>query len=193
MPQLWVIAGPNGAGKTTLADRLVADRIPVVSPDTIAAEQGVTPMQAGRMAVLEQERLFGCQESFALDTTFSGNRELALMKRAADVGYKVNLVFICVKSVALCKARILERVADGQHSVPSEDVARRYGRSLSNLPAAFVLAERVFILDNTRKKPRLLLSVENNRVKHLSRNLPQWAKEAIPHRFTRSQDPDMTR
>ena len=84
-----------------------------------------------------------------------------------------------------------DRVADGQHSVPSKDVARRYGRSLSNLPAAFVLAERIFILDNTRKKLRLLLSVENNRVKHLSRNLPQWAKEAIPPRFIRSEDLDM--
>lgn len=49
MPQLWVVAGPNGAGKTTLADRYLAPRIPVVSPDAIALSSRVTPFQAGRM------------------------------------------------------------------------------------------------------------------------------------------------
>ena len=38
MPQLWTIAGPNGAGKTTLVSRRVTRRVPVVNPDTIAAE-----------------------------------------------------------------------------------------------------------------------------------------------------------
>lgn len=37
MPQLWIVAGPNGAGKTTIVDRWLAPRIPVVSPDAIAA------------------------------------------------------------------------------------------------------------------------------------------------------------
>jgi predicted ABC-type ATPase len=62
-------------------------------------------------------------------------------------------------------------------------VARRYGRSLNNLLAAFDLAERVFILDNTAEKRRLLLSVENGRVKHISGNLPPWARNALPLRF----------
>lgn len=184
MPQLWIIAGPNGAGKTTVADRWPAPRIPVISPDTIAAAQGCSPIQAGKAAITEQERLLATSTSFGVDTTFSGNRELALMKRASEAGFKVNLIFVCVESLALCQARILERVASGGHAVPAEDVARRYGRSLNNLTAAFVLAERVFVLDNTGEKRRLLLSIERDRIKHISSNMPQWAKDTIPDQFT---------
>ncbi len=191
MPQLWIVAGPNGAGKTTVADRWLSPRIPVVSPDTIAALEGVSPVQAGKAAVREQERLLAEGASFGVDTTFSGNRELAVMQRAADAGFKVNLVFVCVESLALCQARILERVESGGHAVPAEDIARRYTRSLNNLSADFVLAERVFVLDNTGEKRRLLLSVERGRVKHLSSNLPTWAKGAIPPRFTRSHSPSI--
>ena len=193
MPQLWIVAGPNGAGKTTLADRWLSPRIPVVSPDTLATGSGLNPIQAGRAAVAEQERLLAAGDSFALDTTLSGNRELALMKRAADAGYKVNLIFVCVENLALCQARILERTESGGHAVPPKDVARRYGRSLANLPSACLLAERVFVLDNTGEKRRLLLSIERDRVKHLSGHLPQWAKEAIPPRFIRSRSHDLAR
>ena len=193
MPQLWIVAGPNGAGKTTVADRWLAPRIPVVSPDAIAAQESVSPVQAGKTAIREQEQLLATGTSFGVDTTFSGNRELVLMQRAADAGYKVNLVFVCVESLALCQARILERIESGGHAVPPEDVARRYGRSLNNLTAAFVLAERVFVLDNTGEKRRLLLSVERGRVKHLSSHLPTWAKDAIPSRFVRSRSHDLER
>lgn len=193
MAQLWIIAGPNGAGKTTLADRWFAHRIPVVSPDAIAASLNLTPVQAGRSAVLEQERLLANHASFALDTTFSGNRELALMKRAANAGYKINVVFVCVDSVALCLARIHERVDNGGHAVPAADVARRFGRSLKNLTASFDLADRIFVLDNTGENRRLLLSVDHNRVKHLSRNLPHWAKGTIPEQIIQSRSNDLGR
>lgn len=193
MPQLWVVAGPNGVGKTTLADRWLAPRIPVISPDTLAAGGNLKPIQAGRAAVGEQERLLAAGDSFALDTTLSGKRELALMRRAAAAGYEVNLIFVCVDNVALCQARVLERTESGGHTVPPKDVARRYGRSLAHLPLACALAERVFVLDNTEEKRRLLLSIERDRAKHLSGSLPPWAKEAIPPRFIRSCSHDLGR
>ncbi|MCL4460535.1 MAG: hypothetical protein M1297_02320 [Nitrospirae bacterium] len=96
MPQLWVVAGPNGAGKTTIAERWLASRIPVISPDTLAGIHGLSPLQAGKMAIREQEKLLSSRSSFAVDTTFSGNRELEMMRRAKAAGYKVNLIFIFV-------------------------------------------------------------------------------------------------
>lgn len=97
MPQLWIVAGPNGAGKTTLADEYLAGIVPVVSPDSIAASQGLNPIQAGRAAILEQERLFAQRSSFAVDTTLSGKREIELMNRARNAGYKTNLIFMGIR------------------------------------------------------------------------------------------------
>jgi len=191
MPQLWIVAGPNGAGKTTIADLWLASRIPVISPDNLAATQGISPMQAGKAAIREQERLLSSGISFAVDTTFSGHRELDLMKRAKTAGFKINLIFICVTSPALCQARIEERVSNRGHDVPTRDVTRRFARSLANLTLAFDIAERVFLLDNTGEKIRLLLSIERGRVKHFSENTPEWAKLAIPERFTKLRGPSL--
>ena len=183
MPQLWLVAGPNGAGKSTLANRQLASRIPVISPDTIAATSGLSPLQAGKAAVRERERLLLNSADFAVDTTFAGGRELDLIRDASARGYKVNLVFVCVRSAGLCQTRILERVARGEHSVPPEDVVRRYARSLQNLTVAFELADRIFLLDNTGKKYRLILSYEGGRIKFRSKNMPAWALGAIPARL----------
>jgi predicted ABC-type ATPase len=191
MPQFWVVAGPNGAGKTTFADRYLAPRIPVVSPDAIALRQGVGPLQAGRLAILEQEAHLLAGADFAIDTTFSGNRELSLIQRAAQAGYKVNLVFLCPGSPTTCKGRILERVEGGGHAVPAADVDRRYERSLANLTVALDLVDRAFVLDNAGVKQRLLLSLENGKVRHRSNVLPDWAETALPKAKYRS--PGMSR
>ncbi|MHB8254545.1 MAG: AAA family ATPase [Acidiferrobacter sp.] len=183
MPQLWIVAGPNGAGKTTLADYWLAKTIPVVSPDSMAANQGLTPIQAGKAAIREQERLLQDGASFAVDTTLSGNRELELMNRAAKIGYKINLVFIGINDVSVCQGRIEERVADGGHNVPDEDVRRRYARSLTNLAEAIARADRAFVLDNSGENRRLLFSVERGRVRHLTSRLPLWAKSALPKKL----------
>lgn len=183
MPQLWIVAGPNGAGKTTLADEYLAGIVPVVSPDSIAASQGLNPIQAGRAAILEQERLFAQRSSFAVDTTLSGKREIELMNRARNAGYKTNLIFICVLDVSICQGRVKERTASGGHDVPDEDIARRYDRSLANLAGALSRADRAFVLDNSAEKPRLLFSTEHGRVRHLSSRLPGWVKLAVPQKL----------
>lgn len=188
MPQFWIVAGPNGAGKTTIADRWLATRIPVVSPDAIAASRAQSPIQAGKAAIIEAEHLLAAGASFAIDTTLAGNRELTMMKRASDAGYKVNLIFVGVKNIETCQGRILERVEGGGHNVPPADVLRRYARSLAHLKDAISIADRVFVLDNSGENRRLLLSVEHGRVKHLSSHLPLWANMAIPSRLTRSNN-----
>ena len=180
-PYLWVVAGPNGAGKSTIAARHgLASRIPVISPDTIAAIEGVSPLEAGKKAIAERERLLAAGADFALDTTLAGHRELAFMRRAAEQGYKVNLIFVCLKNPILCQLRVAQRVASGEHGVPPDEIARRYERSLAHLAVACQRSDRVLVLDNTGQKPRLLLSSEQGRVKYLSNNLPLWARKAIP-------------
>jgi len=187
MPQLWVVAGPNGAGKSTLTGRYLAGRLPVVNPDTIAQElDPANPTQvrirvrAGREAIRWQETLLTQSVDFAMETTLAGHRELALLQRAREAGYKVTLVYIGVDSTDVLLGRIAQRVTEGGHDVPTEDVDRRYIRISANLAVALQNVDRAFVLDNTGQRYRLLLTLEGNQVKRLSRNLPRWAQDALP-------------
>lgn len=187
MPQLWVVAGPNGAGKSTLTTRYLAGRLPIVNPDVIVQEldsadatRARVRLQAGRAAIHRQEAYLAQGIDFALETTLSGNREIELMRRAKAAGYKVTLVYIGIDALGLANVRIEQRVAEGGHHVPPEDVARRYNRSMINLTQALHIADRAFVLDNSGQRRRLLLSMERGQVKHRSRYLPRWAQHALP-------------
>jgi predicted ABC-type ATPase len=197
MPQLWVVAGPNGAGKSTLANKYLAGRLPIVNPDVIANALAPTDphgtqvrVQAGREAVRRQEGLLAQGVDFAIETTLSGNRELVLMRRAHDAGYKVNLVYVGVDTPTTTLGRIAQRVARGGHTVPAADAARRFARSLSHLATTLTMVDRAFVLDNTGRRYRLLLSMEYGQVKRLSRHLPSWARVALPPELLRSQGRD---
>lgn len=193
-PQLWVIAGPNGSGKSTLTARhRLQERMPVVNPDEIA--KGLSdhsPVKAGKMAILKQERLLAQGKTFALETTLSGKRELEFMRRAREAGYKVNLVFIATAGPKINIGRVIERLSNGGHDVPDEDVERRYQRALEKLPEAINRADRSFVLDNSRVSQgmRLLFSREGRRVKYISRTMPIWAKTNL-EKYVKEYNMDM--
>ncbi len=187
MSQLWVVAGPNGAGKSTLTRRYLAGRLPIVDPDVIAQElnpadptRARVRLQAGREAIHRHEAFLAQGIDFALETTLSGNRELELMQRAREMGYKVTLVYLGIDAPGLANVRIDQRVAEGGHHVPPQDVARRYSRSMANLATALQSVDRAFVLDNSGQRRRLLLSMAQGQVRHRSRNLPSWVYDALP-------------
>ena len=187
MPQLWVVAGPNGAGKSTLTRRYLMGRLPIVDPDAIARELDSTEptrlrvrMQAGREAIHQQEALLTACADFAIETTLSGHREMDLLRHAKEAGYKITLVYIGVNSPDVSLGRVNQRVAEGGHHVPPQDVARRYSRSMANLATALQSVDRAFGLDNSGQRRRLLLSMAQGQVKRRSRNLPRWAHHAFP-------------
>ncbi|WP_223258680.1 zeta toxin family protein [Trinickia symbiotica] len=175
------MAGPNGAGKSTLTGRYLSGRLSVVNPDDIAREGiGVSPIEAGKEAIRRQRRYLAARVSFGWETTFSGNRELAFMREADQAGYKVNLAFVGIRNARGAGLRVSERVAAGGHDVPPVDIARRYHRSLRNLPEALAIAHRSFVFDNSGLHRRLLLSREDGITRHVSRNLTRWIIEALP-------------
>ncbi|WP_051940673.1 AAA family ATPase [Stenoxybacter acetivorans] len=185
--QLWVFAGPNGAGKSTLvAKHHVQQRIPVINPDNIAYQ--VNPEQrdnvsiiakAGRVAIEQRRQLLAIHNSFAIETTLTGKNELQLMKKAKELGYKVNLVYVGLKDASQSNTRVGMRVKLGGHDVPEADIFRRFDRSLANLPQAIAISDRVLILDNSGKNHRLLLNMEYGNTKFISSNLPDWFRQSI--------------
>ena len=192
IPQLWVVAGPNGAGKSTLAAKYLEGRLELVNPDVIARELDPSDpngarvrVQAGREAIRRQEACLARMQDFGFETTLSGRRELEVLRRAKAAGFKVNVVYVGINSPQATVGRIRERVARGGHDIPLPDVARRFERSQANLPRALELADRAFVLDNSGRRYRLLLTLERGQTRHVSANLPAWARSALPRDMQR--------
>lgn len=77
--------------------------------------------------------------------------------------------------------RVAQRVAEGGHNVPEEDIRRRYTRSLINLPVALQQADRALIFDNsTQVGHRQVLTIENGIITQKARELPEWIKTLLP-------------
>jgi hypothetical protein len=79
------------------------------------------------------QEYLGSGQDFAIETTLSGSWTTRAIKEALARRFFVRLVYICLDNPEQSIQRVHERVAQGGHNVPDDDVRRRYTRSLSNL------------------------------------------------------------
>ena len=185
MPQLWIIAGPNGAGKTTLVSRRVARRIPVVNPDTIAAELPridgkLDERRAGVLALQQRNELLDRGADFAIETTLSGHSALRFMRAARKRGYKITLVYVGLDSAKKSGLRVAERIVRGGHSVPIDAIQRRYPDTMAKLSEAVAIADRAYMLENSGYRRRLLMITASGAVRFRAKLLPSWLRAALP-------------
>jgi predicted ABC-type ATPase len=139
--KIIIIAGPNGAGKTTFAKNFLpkeAHTFRFINADLIAA--GLAPFnpesisfKAARLMLNELNENTKAGESFAFETTLSGNHYLQRIQEWKDLGYTIKLWFIKLSSPELAISRVAERVAQGGHNIPEEIIRRRFIGGLQNL------------------------------------------------------------
>jgi predicted ABC-type ATPase len=157
--------------------------LPIVNPDDIARDlpddEGRLVV-AGRAALRERETLLSDRKSFAFETTLSGSGGLRFMARCKAAGYRVMFVYVGLDNPGLSRMRVLDRVCKGGHDVPAADIMRRYPDSMANLPKALAMAERAWVIDNSGRRRRLLLSLAHGRTTYAAAGLPEWATRAIP-------------
>ena len=164
-PRCIIIAGPNGAGKTTFAKSfLVPDAhvVNFINADLIAS--GLSPLMperaaraAGRILLMELERLTVRGESFALESTLSGHTYVELFKRWKERGYHIEIVFLRVEDSKICLSRVAARVKQGGHDVPAKDGVRRNIRGWANFKEHYRgLADNWWVFDATGAEPVLL-------------------------------------
>ncbi|MBD2772280.1 hypothetical protein [Iningainema tapete] len=104
-----------------------------------------------------------------------------MMREAKQKGWEVNLIYIGIDNVEVNIDRVAQRVVEGGHNVPIEDIRRRYERSLQNLPTALQLADNISIYDNSSSVGHQnLLTIENGRINQQVPELPQWLTKALP-------------
>ncbi len=96
------------------------------------------------------DELLNAKRKFSFETVFSHPNKLDLMKRAKAAGYKVYLYFVSTEDPAINVQRVKDiRVKQGGHNIPTDDVHRRFQRSLSNLFELYLpLSDQWSVLDN---------------------------------------------
>jgi predicted ABC-type ATPase len=158
-PHAVIIAGPNGAGKSTLAPRLLVGAFEVstfVNADVIAQglagfDPGSAAIQAGRIMLARLDELRRARADFAFETTLSGLAHRRLIERLREEGYATHLFYLWVPSAEFSVDRVESRVRLGGHAVPSDDVRRRYQRSIENFREVYRwIVKDWFIYDATK-------------------------------------------
>ena len=163
-PRCVVIAGPNGAGKTTFARQFLPDEARVVNfvnADLIA--MGLSPLQpdlaaiaAGRLVLQEIDRLAEAGADFGFETTLSGMTQAKRLQRWKQAGYRIEIVYLRLRSTQLALRRIAARVRQGGHNVPRADVIRRFKRGWENFESVYrPLADSWAVYENSDRSPQL--------------------------------------
>lgn len=139
MKEIFIIAGPNGAGKTTFALDLIDEGIIThyLNADEIARELSPSDPQkakvsAARIFLKRLKALSMSDESFAFETTLSGLRYLDHIRSWQQDGWMVSIFYLLLSSSDVSKQRVSERVEHGGHGIPSDDIERRFPKSLLN-------------------------------------------------------------
>lgn len=175
-----VIAGPNGSGKSSVIGQLDYEgRENLLDPDAIARRIDPENLQraavaAGREVIRRTREYLENRISFAIETTLSSGSILETMRLAREGGFTVYLTYVCLDTPERNIQRVGERFARGGHDVPSDDIRRRYKRSLSHLPAALKLAHRAQAWDNSGERPRKVLETQESKIIWRAPDAPEW-------------------
>jgi len=133
-----------------------------LNADEIA--RGLSPLdpsaraiKAGRLLLSEVRDSITRHETFALESTLSGRTYVNVFERAKQNGYKIELQFVWIPDVREAIRRVRQRVIEGGHDVPVNDIRRRFARSVQHLLDDYApLANKWFLWDNSTPPAKLL-------------------------------------
>lgn len=108
-----------------LGDDLIAAEICLENPESVAAA-------AGREFVERLDEALGNSDNLLIESTLSGRSVGRSIQRAAELGFLCEIAFTFVDVPETSIARVAQRVRVGGHHVPTDDVRRRFYRSIKN-------------------------------------------------------------
>lgn len=185
---VYIIAGPNGSGKTTFAKMFLPDYVNCpnfVNADLIA--QGLAPfdprhaaIKAGKLVLQQIGEYANRGIDFSFETTLAGKAYANLFAKLKTKGYSLHLFFLWIPNPELAIARIKERVTEGGHFVPAQDVRRRFDRGLNNFFKLYeTLLDSWTLFDNSKAKPVLIAKSKGGHRQILEKELFAMIQKSV--------------
>jgi predicted ABC-type ATPase len=184
-PEMVLVCGSNGAGKSTFT-RAARDaggmQIPVIDPDEVSKGIDAPPdrvlIETGRKVAETIKQYTDEKRSFARESTLSSKFDMKMLNEAKENGFKTSLVYVCVGDAQKAVDRVAHRHAQGGHTVPENDIKRRYSRSLEYLPEAIKLVDKATLYDNRGASYKEVATFEKGKLKTHDFT-PEWFKKPL--------------
>lgn len=192
-PKLLIIAGPNGSGKTTFTKLLLghywSEDCLFINPDDIAQNEfgdwnsPDAVIKAANRALELREECILKHRSMLVETVLSTEEKINFIRRAKEAGFFIRVFFIGTDTPEINALRVTRRVLEGGHEVPIGKIIKRYFSSMRMCVYAAVLADRLYVNDNSIDggSPQLLFRTREGKLykKYPALASHGWAKEIL--------------
>jgi predicted ABC-type ATPase len=179
VPTVYILAGPNGAGKTSLY-QYEALAVPRLNGDSLY-QQGFAVAEVEELLRQQLEGWVEKLTSFVIETNAASERDYGLFKALKKAGYRLELRYVGLESVALCRKRVAQRVLEGGHDIPPAFIQQRYTNGLSLLKQHYRLFDRIQLYDNTGTEVRQVAEFLPNDSPQQVGAIPAWAAPVLTH------------
>ncbi len=135
MKTLYIVAGANGSGKTTFAKSFaILNNLYFINADEIAKELDSEDIskykiKAGKIFFQKFHKNLKKKRSFIVETTLSGKYLVKYIKKAKELNFHISLIYLFLETPKANILRVKNRVLNGGHDIPTEDIMRRFYRS----------------------------------------------------------------
>ena len=132
---LYIIAGANGSGKITFALTYTAlNKLHFINADEIAKSYDPNDIskykvKAGKEFFRQLEINLNGDKTFMIESTLSGKYLKDVIKKAKEKNFKVVIIYLFLETEDENILRVKNRVLNGGHDVPQDDIRRGYFRS----------------------------------------------------------------
>ena len=181
MNEFTIVAGAVGVGKSNFIGALAPYKN---SLGKIISDNDMTAVRR------IQSRPDNCAD-FMLESTLSGENALAVIKTAAEKGYRITLYYIAVNSAEENLRRISNRVRKGGRDVSAKEVMRSYLHRFDALPLILPYCDSARFYDNENGF-RYVAEYRNGEVTHAENYRPDWLKE-LNEKFVLACDSNFTK
>lgn len=196
MPNLIIIAGCNGAGKSTFAHSFLPEGLPSFDYDRVFLENynSLTDSEfreqfANNLTteVFEDEirKALLNKHDFCYETNFDAH-PLFWAEKFKNEGYRISLVFFCLKNQEIAKHRIQVRTEFRGHFVDNKTIDLKWKGGYKNLNLHFQFFDNILIVDNSKQNDVYtnLLQIESGEVILMVNRLPLYFQNRFPDIYT---------